>query len=75
MLGAGSPDRLVLGLSGDSCQDGAGDLTTASFTGLTEFRVKHGTGAYTKAKGGGRASFSEDASDRERMTLIGRISR
>ena len=27
MLGAGSPDRLVLAVAGDSCQDGAGDPT------------------------------------------------
>jgi hypothetical protein len=75
VLGAGSPDRLVLALAGDSCQDGAGDVTQASFTGLAQFVVKHGSGAYAKTKGGGLASFSEDASDRERMTLIGRISR
>jgi hypothetical protein len=74
-LGAGSPDRLVLTLSGDSCQDGAGPLTEASFTGLAHFVVKYGTGEYAKARGSGVASFSEDATDRERMTLIGRISR
>ena len=68
-------DRLVLALSGDSCQDGAGDVTAASFTGIASFLVKHGTGAYAKAKGYGLASFFEDASDREHMTLIGRISR
>ena len=27
------------------------------------------------ARGGGLASFSEDATDRDRMTLIGRITR
>ncbi|HEY6775532.1 MAG TPA: hypothetical protein VI122_03395 [Thermoleophilaceae bacterium] len=75
VLGAGSADRLVLALSGDSCQDGAGDVTAASFTGIASFLVKHGTGAYAKAKGYGLASFFEDASDREPMTLIGRISR
>jgi hypothetical protein len=75
VLGSGSPDRLILALAGDSCQDGAGDPRTASFTGLAQFVVKHGTGAYEKAKGSGLASFSEDATDRERMTLIGRISR
>jgi hypothetical protein len=74
-LGAGSPDRLVLALLGDSCQDGAGPLTEASFTNLAHFVVKYGTGAYAKARGSGVASFSEDATDRERMTLIGRISR
>jgi hypothetical protein len=73
-LGAG-PDRLVLALLGDSCQDGAGPLTEASFTGLAHFVVKYGTGEYAKARGSGVASFSEDATDRERMTLIGRISR
>ncbi len=72
---AGSPDRLVLALFGDSCQDGAGPLTEASFTNLAHFVVKYGTGEYAKAKGSGVASFSEDATDRERMTLIGRISR
>ena len=70
-----SPDRLVLALAGDSCQDGAGDVREASFTGLAQFVVKHGTGVYEKARGSGLASFSEDATDRERMTLIGRISR
>jgi hypothetical protein len=74
-LGTGSPDRLVLALSGDSCQDGAGDPRTSSFTGLARFTVKHGTGAYAKAHGSGLASFSEDAADHDRMTLIGRISR
>ena len=75
MLGEGSPDRLVLGLSGDSCQDGAGDPRTSSFTTLAHFVVKHGTGAYAKAKGSGLMTFFEDANDREHMTLIGRISR
>ena len=75
VLGAGSPDRLVIGLRGDSCQDGSGDLTQSSFTGLTEFVVKHGSGVYAKTRGSGVASFSEDASDRERMTLIGTIYR
>jgi hypothetical protein len=74
VLSAGS-DRLVLKLWGDSCQDGSGPLQTSSFTGLAQFVVKNGTGAYAKAKGSGIASFSEDVSDRERMTLIGRISR
>ena len=75
VLGAGSPDRLVLAVEGDSCQDGAGDVTAASFTGLARFVVEYGTGAYAKAKGHGLATFLEDASDHERMTLIGRISR
>jgi catechol 2,3-dioxygenase len=75
VLGTGSPNRLVLAVSGDSCQDGAGPVTSASFTGLARFTVKHGTGAYAKASGSGLASFVEDAADQDRMTLIGRISR
>jgi hypothetical protein len=74
-LGAGTPNRLILALSGDSCQDGAGDPSTAAFTGLAQFTVKHGTGTYAGARGSGLASFSEDAADRDRMTLIGRIAR
>jgi hypothetical protein len=75
VLGAGSPDRLTLAVAGISCQDGAGNPATSSFTGLARFTVEHGTGAYAKATGRGRASFLEDASDHERMTLIGRIAR
>jgi hypothetical protein len=75
VLGAGSADRLVLGIRGDSCQDGEGDLTQATFTGMAEFVVKYGTGAYAKARGSGLATFLEDASDKERMTLIGTIYR
>ena len=75
VLGTGTPNRLVLALSGDSCQDGAGDVTQASFTGVARFVVKHGTGTYAKTRGYGLATFSEDASDRERMTLIGRVTR
>jgi hypothetical protein len=74
VLGAGSPDRLILAVAGDSCQDGAGNPTTTSFTTLTEFSVKYGTGKYAGAHGSGIASFSEDAADHDRMTLIGRIS-
>jgi hypothetical protein len=74
-LGAGSPDRLTLAVAGDSCQDGAGPVTAASFTGLARFTVVHGTGVYAHATGRGRASFLEDANDRDRMTLIGRIAR
>ena len=44
-LGAGTPDRIVLAVAGDSCQDGAGDPTTSSFTGLGRFTVAYGTGA------------------------------
>jgi len=73
-LGAGTPDRLVLAITGDSCQDGAGNPQTASFTTLAQFRVKYGTGKYARAFGSGLASFSEDAADRDRMTLIGRIT-
>lgn len=75
VLGAGSPDRLVLSVAGDSCQDGAGPVTAASFTGLARFVVQYGTGAYAGARGHGLASFAEDAADHDRMTLIGRISR
>jgi hypothetical protein len=74
VLGAGTPDRLVLAISGDSCQDGAGDPTTSSFTGLAQFTVKHGTGNYAGSSGSGLASFLEDAADNDRMTLIGRIA-
>src|SRR5215213_9138300 len=42
---------LGLLVSGDSCQDGSGPLTAASFTGLTRFRVTHGTGRYAAATG------------------------
>jgi hypothetical protein len=75
VLGAGTPNRLILAISGDSCQDGAGDPTAASFTGLAQFRVKYGTGTYKNARGSGLLTSSEDAADRDRMTLIGRISR
>jgi hypothetical protein len=75
VLGEGTNDRLVLGVDGDSCQDGAGDVRTSSFTGLAQFSVKYGTGVYAKARGHGLATFSEDAADRDRMTLVGRISR
>ena len=50
MLGAGTPNRLVLAVAGDSCQDGAGNPATSSFTGLARFTVKYGTGAYAKAR-------------------------
>jgi hypothetical protein len=75
VLGAGTPDRLILAVDGDSCQDGAGNPTTSSFTGLARFTVKHGTGAYSRASGNGLATFSEDAADHDRMTLVGRIAR
>jgi hypothetical protein len=72
-LGAGTPNRLDLAVWGDSCQDGAGDPTASSFTGLARFAIVHGTGAYAKAHGGGTMVSLEDATDREQMTLIGRI--
>jgi hypothetical protein len=75
VLGTGTPDRLDLAVWGDSCQDGAGDPTKSSFTGLARFAVVHGTGAYAKARGFGTATFLEDADDHERVTLIGRIAR
>jgi hypothetical protein len=74
-LGAGTPDRLTLAIFGDSCQDGAGNPATSSFTGLAHFIVKHATGSYHGARGYGTASFSEDAADHDRMTLIGHIAR
>ena len=54
-LGTGSPDRLVLAVKGDSCQDGAGPTDAASFTGLARFTVKRGTGRYAGATGSGLA--------------------
>jgi hypothetical protein len=75
VLGAGSANRLVLAVAGDSCQDGAGPLTAASFTGLVRFTVKRGSGRYAGATGRGLASFSEDAAKHHRMTLLGRVSR
>jgi hypothetical protein len=75
VLGAGSADRLVLAVSGDSCQDGAGDPRAASFTGLARFTVKYGTGEYAGTRGSGLATFLEGADDHDRMTLIGRITR
>jgi hypothetical protein len=75
VLGAGSPDRLVLAVTGNSCQDGAGPPPTTPFTGLARFSVRYGTGSYAGATGSGLASFVEDVTDRDRMTLIGRISR
>jgi hypothetical protein len=74
VLGVGTPDRLILAVSGDSCQDGEGPVTAASFTGLSRFTVKYGTGAFAGATGSGLASFLEDTADHDRMTLIGRIS-
>ena len=73
VLGAGTADRLVLALAGDSCQDGGGPLP-AGFTGLARFTVKHGTGRYARAAGSGLATFSEDAAKQHRMTLVGRIA-
>jgi len=75
VLGAGTPDRLAIVVWGDSCQDGAGNPATSSFTGAGVFAVKYGTGAYAKAHGGGLFTSTEDAEDHERMTLIGRIAR
>jgi hypothetical protein len=74
VLGAGTPDRLTLAIAGDSCQDGAGPVTAASFTGLAGWSVVKGSGKYAYARGHGTASFLEDAADDERMTLVGRIT-
>jgi hypothetical protein len=75
VLGAGTPDRLVLAIRGDSCQDGAGPVTSASFTGVARFRVVHGTGRFAGSRGRGLATFLEDAADHDRMTLVGRLKR
>ena len=75
VLGAGTRDRLVLDVSGHSCQDGAGPLDAASFTGLARFTVRYGTGSYAHASGSGQATFLEDAANHHRMTLVGRIAR
>lgn len=74
-LGSGTSERLVLALRGESCQDGADDPKTSSFTGLAHFRVKYGTGTYANATGRGLMSSFEGADDREHMTLIGRITK
>jgi hypothetical protein len=73
VLGAGSADRLVLAVDGDSCQDGAGPLEGAAFTGVARFDAVRGSGRYEGARGGGVATFAEDAAKHHRMTLIGRI--
>ncbi len=73
VLGEGTPDRLILAVLGDSCQDGAAPLPDSSFTGLAQFTVRRGTGRYAGAEGSGLASLTEDAANRHRMTLIGRI--
>jgi hypothetical protein len=74
-LGAGSPNRLVLAVAGDSCQDGDGPPPLSSFTGLAAFVVKKGTGEYAGYRGSGLATFAEDTADHDRMTLVGRIAR
>jgi hypothetical protein len=74
-LGAGTPNRLVLSLDGESCQDGVGDPTQSSFTGLMRFKVQYGTGTYAGARGGGTMVSLEDAADHERITLAGRLRR
>lgn len=73
-IGAGSPDRLVLAVRGDSCQDGSGDVRTSSFTTVARFRVADGTGKYAHATGRGTFTSAEDAADQDRMTVVGRIS-
>jgi hypothetical protein len=75
VLGAGTADGLVLAVSGDSCQDGSGPQTTASFTGLAQFTVTHATGSYAGVTAGGLASFTEDAAKHHHMTLIGRVGK
>jgi hypothetical protein len=75
VLGAGSRDRLVLALAGVSCQDGSGPVTEASFTTVTRFTVVRGHGAFAHARGRGLLSASEDAADRSRLRVVGRIVR
>jgi hypothetical protein len=75
VLGAGTPNRLVFAVSGDSCQDGAGPPSSGSFTGLARFAIKHATGSYAGLTGSGQASFFEDAAKHHHMTLIGRLYR
>jgi hypothetical protein len=75
VLGSRPSDRLVLAVWGDSCQDGAGPLPGASFTGLARFAVKRATGSYAGTARTGLASFTEDGAKHHRMTLIGRIAR
>jgi hypothetical protein len=62
-------DHLTLAVSGVSCQDGGGPLVGSSFTGLATFRAKH------RYRGGGVATFTEDAAHHHRMTLIGSLRR
>jgi hypothetical protein len=73
-LGAGSADRLILAVAGDSCQVGGGPLDAASFIGLARFHVRYGSGRYARTTGSGQATFSEDATKHHRMTLVGRIA-
>jgi hypothetical protein len=75
VLGAGTPDRLTLAMSGPSCQDGGDDPTKSSFTGLFSWTVMRATGAYAGAHGSGLMTSAEDANDLEHITLIGRIVR
>jgi hypothetical protein len=75
VLGAGTPNRLVFAVSGDSCQDGAGPPGSGSFTGLAEFTIKRATGSYAGLSGSGLAGFSEDAAKHHHMTLTGLLSR
>ena len=58
-LGDGRDRLLLLTVFGDSCQDGAGPLPDASFTGLAQFAVTRGTGRYAGAEGSGLAVFTE----------------
>ena len=53
---------------------GSGALESASFTGLARFAVQAGTGRYAGARGSGVASLAEDAANRHRITLIGRLA-
>jgi hypothetical protein len=72
-LGAGAYAG-SLTVAGESCQDGAGPLESASFTGLARFAVRRGTGRYARVRGAGLATFTEDAAKHHRMTLVGRLA-
>jgi len=75
VLGTDTPNRLTIAFAGDSCQDGNGPVTSASFTGVARFQIVGGTGAYEHATGRGLLSSTEDAADHEQLTLIGHIQR
>jgi hypothetical protein len=74
-LGPGTADRLLVDVSGSSCQVGAGDPSTSAFTLAGRFRIAGGTGAYAHAHGAGLVAAHEDADDHEQLLLVGRVGR